>query len=98
MSYYGDIWLAKKKRTKDQLKRKIENEITLEQVNQKRHRANRRSELRSQGMPVDSTTSESESDEENAAGKNGKGAQNMMGGRFNNGRRVTKTNSRKIRQ
>ena len=32
MSYYGDIWLAKKKRNKDQLKRKIEAEITLEMV------------------------------------------------------------------
>ena len=32
MSYYGDIWLAKKKRSKDQLKRKIEAEITLEMV------------------------------------------------------------------
>ena len=67
MSYYGDIWLAKKKRTKDQLKRKIENEITLELVNQKRRRATRRSELRSQGIPVEPTTSESESDEEDAA-------------------------------
>ena len=97
MSHYGDIWLAKKKRTKDQLKRQVENKITLELVNQKRQRANNRSERRSLGLPVDPTTSESESDQEKSAEK-ALNAQNMMPGaghRFTVGRRVTKLNSRK---
>lgn len=46
MSYYGELQLAKEKRTKEQLKRKIEAEIALEMINMKRARANARSELR----------------------------------------------------
>ena len=50
--------------TEAQLKRQIEGKIMIEMATQKRQRKNLRSDLRSQGLPCDPTTSESDSEAE----------------------------------
>ena len=60
MSFYGEKELEHMNQSKQQLKRMIEAQITLEMARQKRIRANARSDARSLSLPCDSTTSESE--------------------------------------
>lgn len=60
MSFYGDKELEKTKQSRKQLNRLIEAQINLEMLNQKRQRADDRSKARSNALPCEPTTSETE--------------------------------------
>ena len=97
MAHYGDIWLAKHRYTKEQLKRQFESEINLRMNQEKRQRADFREAARDQGIPVDSTTSESEKEENGTAGGKPGQQQGKQGSMFVKSftRRLTKKFSSK---